>query len=93
MKTAKTKGIKAGIICFSVFMVPWFGFTLLALVTDFHGFNGESIAGIIVGIIVFAFVSTVLGFSIAKKSVFLIILASLVVAAVPILWVMMPWLP
>lgn len=93
MKNTKAKGKKAGIICFSVFMVPWLGFVLLALITDPHGFNNESIIGILIGILIFAIVAAFLGFSIAKKSILSIILASLAVTAVPITWVMMPWLP
>jgi|WetSurSiteA1Bulk_404760.scaffolds.fasta_scaffold336696_1 hypothetical protein len=93
MKNTKKKGIKAGIICFSVFMAPWLFAIILALVTDPAGFRGETIAGIIIGILVFAFVSAFLGYSIAKKSRILIILSSLAVVAVPIAWWYMPWIP
>jgi hypothetical protein len=93
INTEKARGIKAGTICFSVFMLPWLGCILWSLIPDPTGFNGESIAGILIGIVVFAAVSAFLGFSIAKKSVILIVLASLCIVALPIWWVMMPWLP
>ena len=93
MKTAKTWGIKAGIVCFSVFMIPWLGCILWALIPDPTGFNGESIAGIFIGILVFAAVSAFLGFSIAKKSIILIVLACLCITGIPVWWVFMPWLP
>ena len=93
METAKAKGIKAGIICFSVFMIPWLFFIIFALITDPYGFRAESIIGILIGIIVFAFVSSFLGYSIAKKSVILIVIASIIVAAVPVIWWYLAWLP
>jgi hypothetical protein len=92
-KTPKQKGIKAGIICFSVFMLPWLGFLLLALITDTTGFNAESITGTLAGIIVFTLVSFFFGFSIAKKSLLLIVLSSVCVLIIPVLWYFMPWLP
>ena len=93
MKNVKLKGTKAGIICFSVFMTPWLLSLILALITDIHGFRVESILGTLIGILVFAVVSAFLGFSIARKSVILIVFSSLLVVATPVCWVIMPWLP
>jgi len=93
MKEIRKKGIIAGAICFSVFMIPWLGSIILAVITDPAGFRGETILGISIGIIIFASVASFFGYSIANKSKILIIISSVFVVAVPILWWMMPWIP
>jgi hypothetical protein len=93
MKTPKFKGILTGIIFFSVFTIPWLYLIFSALKTDPHGFRAEGIMGIFIGIAVFAFVAAFLGFSVAKKSALLIILACLCILAVPAIWWYFAWLP
>jgi hypothetical protein len=93
MTTLKKWGIVSGVICFTVFIIPWLWSLVYALVTDPSGFNMESIIGTISGIIVFALVAAFFGFSIAKKSFYLIVISSVCVVAIPIWWYFMPWLP
>jgi hypothetical protein len=93
MKTNRTGGIIAGTICFSVFMIPWLYLIYKAFKTDPHGFRAETNIGITIGVLVFAFVSSFLGFSIAKKSVILVIIASIFILAVPAIWWQLAWLP
>jgi hypothetical protein len=49
----RTKGIQAGIICFSVFMTPWLILALLAWITAPEGFKGETLASFLIGYLVF----------------------------------------
>jgi hypothetical protein len=93
MVKIKRKGIIAGIICFSIFMIPWLSYLVYALVTDITGFSSESIIGTIIGVLVFAAVSSFFSYSIFKKSLLLIIISSACVLAIPLLWYFMPWLP
>jgi uncharacterized membrane protein YccC len=93
MDSNKKSGTKSGVIIFTIFMIPWLGFLVYALITDTKGFNTESIVGTILGIVIFGLVASFFGFSIAKKAPLLIVLASLCVVAIPVLWYYMPWLP
>jgi len=86
MEIDKGKGIRAGLICFTAFMVPWLFLTFMALTTAPESFRGQNIIDFCVGIFIFIFVSAFLGFSIARKSKLLKILSYLLVAAVPITW-------
>jgi hypothetical protein len=93
MKANKKWGIFSGIIVFLVFMVPWLGFLVYALITDPTGFNAESIIGTSLGVIIFALAASFFGLSIYKKSLPLIVIASLCVVAIPVWWYFVPWLP
>jgi hypothetical protein len=85
----KGKGIRAGLICFVAFMVPWLFLTFIALTIASESFEGQNIIAFFVGILIFIFVSAFLGFSIARKSKLLKVLSYLLVAAVPITWVIL----
>jgi hypothetical protein len=89
MEIDKRKGIRAGLICFAAFLVPWFLGVFLFYSVAPEGFQGDDLIAFLIGIIVFAFVSAFLGFSIAKKSKLLKVLSYLLVAAVPITWVIL----
>jgi len=90
---SKKKAIKKGLICFFIFTTPWLLLTLVALIRDPGGFSVESTIGIVIGILIFAFVGTFFGFSLLSKSIILRILAYLCIIAIPVLWWMNPWLP
>jgi hypothetical protein len=88
ISSAKEKGIKAGAICFSCFMVPWL-FLLFGALLFSEGFDRQTIIGFIALIYIFILVSSFLGFSIARESRRLIIISSILVAAVPITWIIL----
>jgi hypothetical protein len=90
----KEISIKAGIICFSVFMIPWLLLALIGWIAAPEGFQSETLAAFLLGIIVFAFVSVFLGFSIFRKSKLLKLFSYVFIAAVPIAWVfwIMGWI-
>jgi hypothetical protein len=93
MKTKQKWGVLAGILCFALFMIPWLYLIFSALISDPHGFRAEGVFGILIGIAIFALVSSFFGFSIAKKSALLIILSCLCILAVPAIWWYFAWLP
>jgi hypothetical protein len=93
MKAEKTGGIIGGSVCFAVFLIPWLYLIFSALRSDPHGFRAEGIIGIFIGIVIFAIVSSFLGYSISKKSIILIVISSILVLAVPAIWWYFAWLP
>jgi hypothetical protein len=85
----KGKGIRAGLICFAAFLIPWFLWAFLFYSVAPEGFQGDDLVAFLIGVVFFAFVSAFLGFSIARKSKLLKVLSYLLVAAVPITWVIL----
>lgn len=95
MDKAKQNGSRAGLICFSAFMAPWLILAFFAWTTAPEGFQGETLAAFLIGIGVFAFVSAFLGFSVTLNLKWLKIVAYLLIAAVPIIWIfwVIDWIP
>jgi LPXTG-motif cell wall-anchored protein len=87
----KEKGIIAGWICFSAFMVPWLFFLLLDTIDTGYmaGLTGEKGVWFFTGIGIFILISGFFGFSMSKKSRLLKVLSSLFVAAVPTIWIIL----
>lgn len=95
MENNRKKGIRAGIICFSVFMAPWLILALFAWIAAPEGFEGETLTAFLIGISVFAFVSVFLGLSIVSNKIILKLLSYVFIAAVPIMWLfwVVGWIP
>jgi hypothetical protein len=87
ISSAKEKGIKVGAICFSCFMIPWL-LLLIAALTLSEGID-DQIIGFFVGILIFILISSFFGFSMSTKSKVLKIISSILVAAVPITWIIL----
>jgi hypothetical protein len=90
MQKAKQSGKRAGLICFASFMAAWLFLTWLdSISVGLQVFTGERGVIFFTGICAFAGISAFFGFSIAKKSKVLIIFSAILVAALPVTWIIL----
>jgi|WetSurMetagenome_2_1015567.scaffolds.fasta_scaffold108267_2 hypothetical protein len=89
MNISKDKGINAGLICFSCFLIPYLLLALLFYLSTPEYFDVQNIIAFFVGIFIIGGISAFFGYSIAKNSKKLKIISSLIIATVPIAWIIL----
>jgi len=88
MEQAKQKGKKAGLICFVVLIVIWILPIFLSLMVAPETLNKKFFIQFFIGTGIIAFLSAFFGFSMATKSRFLKIFSSILLASIPIYWIL-----
>ena len=83
----KARGIKAGLICFTAFMVVWLFPIFASLFVAPEALDARVLIQFIVGTGIIICISAFFGFSFATKSIVLKIISSLFVLAIPAYWV------